>query len=273
MELIIFREAAMRYSFNSYYLDAPLVKGRVFDVFFPEGDTRPLALFFVHGGGWRAGSRQSFHKFMEIFSDMGYAVASTDYRLDARDAFVQLTDVREAYARFVALLRERGVKNPRVAVMGESAGAHLASLLSYTEPRECGEEYVSEEPWVKPVLTVLAATPVDFCPFGEMLDSSRSMMESAAGVSYDECPEVYERLSLKNYIREDNPKTFFVEAELEHLFASSDTRAVCDMHNAMGIGSQWKVYPKMEHGFLYTLTREGQRAAFADICSFLAENE
>ena len=98
----------MKYRFDSYYLDSPLVRGRVFDVFYPERVTRSLAVFIVHGGGWTAGSRASFHKFMEIFSDMGYIVASTDYRLFGVNAFEQLSDVRDAYSRFLDLLIERG---------------------------------------------------------------------------------------------------------------------------------------------------------------------
>ena len=258
----------MKYRFDSYYLDSPLVKGRVFDVFFPEEVTRDLAIFIVHGGGWSAGSRASFHKFMEIFSDMGYVVASTDYRLSGVNAFEQLTDVRDAYARFCDLLSERGIE-PRVAVCGESAGAHLASLLAYTNPGEIGENCPHYDNWVKPSLAVFQATPVDFCPFEAMMESTRAMMEGAAGCAYENDPDRYERLSLKNYIREDNPPTFFLEAGWEHLFPSDATHAVYTRHRELGIPSFWKVYERMEHGFLYELKRAAQREAFADICAFL----
>ena len=39
----------------------------------------------------------------------------------------------------------------------------------------------------------------------------------------------------------------------------------------MGIKSQWKVYTRMEHGFLYELKRKGQIEAFEDICLFLED--
>ena len=121
----------MKHIFSSYYLDAPLVKGRVFDVFEPEEITKDVAVFIVHGGGWRAGTRTHFHEIMEALNERGYITASTDYRLNAKDAFQQLTDVRDAYNRFVELLKEKN-RPFKIAVYGESAGAHLASLPSWS---------------------------------------------------------------------------------------------------------------------------------------------
>ena len=257
----------MVYSFNSYYLDTPLVKGRVFDVFFPEKVEKDTQIFIVHGGGWTGGSRASFHKIMQKFNERGYITATTDYRLYAKDAFEQISDVRDAYSEFVKVLKSRGIE-PKVAVYGESAGAHLASLISYTNPGECGEKSDITE-WVKPAMVMLQATPVDFSPREEMSDRIRSAMQHIAGASYEKCPEIYERLSLKNYVREDNPITFFLEAECESLFPSDATKKIVDRHHDMGIASCWKVYEKMEHGFFYDLTRKGQRDAFSDICDFI----
>ena len=98
----------MKPTFETYYLDSPLVQGRVFDLYVPENVTKDTAIFIVHGGGWRAGSRTGFHEIMEAFGNRGYIVASTDYRLNAKDAFMQLGDIREAYDRFVSILKEMG---------------------------------------------------------------------------------------------------------------------------------------------------------------------
>ena len=80
----------MDYEIRTYYLDKPLKVGRVFDVFMPSEIKKDVALFIVHGGGWRAGSRQLHHSIIEEFVNRGYVVATTDYRLYAKDAFEQL---------------------------------------------------------------------------------------------------------------------------------------------------------------------------------------
>lgn len=258
----------MRYHFQSYYLDCPLQVGRVFDVFEPEKITKDVAVFIVHGGGWRSGSRAAFHGIMEALNQRGYLVASTDYRLNAKDAFEQLSDIRASYDRFVTLLKKKG-RPLRIAVYGESAGAHLASLLLCAAPGECGEENALENEWIRPCMGILQATPCDFLHWEGMIPAFWSTMQDIAGAPYEQDPQRYERLSLKNYIRSSNPPIFFVEAELEHLFPSEYTLEIAKKHRSMDVRSHWKVYEKVEHGFFYELKRKRQLEAFEDICLFL----
>ena len=258
----------MNHLFQSFYLDRPLVKGRVFDVFEPAEITKDTAVFFVHGGGWHGGSRSFCHEFMQELNNRGWLAASTDYRLSGVTAFDQLQDIREAYDRFVSLLK-RKQRPLKIAVYGESAGSHLASLLLYAEPGECGEKCQLENDWVKPHQAILHATPYDFLHWEGMMPQFWNTMQGIAGKPYDQDPERYERLSLKNYVRKNNPQTFFIEAGLEHLFPSEYTRKIAEEHRAMGIESHWKVYPRVEHGFFYELKRQAQLEAFEDFCLFL----
>ena len=258
------------FQFKTYSLDYPPVKGRAFDVFEPEEVTKDIALFFVHGGGWRTGGKEGFHPIMSAFRDQGYIVASAGYRLGAKTAFQQLQDIRESYDGFVTVLKQQN-RPLKIAVYGVSAGAHLASLLIYAEPGECGESAKLENQWVKPYKAMLQATPCDFLYFDEMMPSMWNIMQEMAGVPYDQDPEPYERLSMKNYVREDNPPTFFIEAELETMFYSEHTLKIAKKHREMGIQTHWKVYHLMEHGFFYELRRKGQKDAFRDICLFLED--
>lgn len=261
----------MKNYFKSYYLDSPLQNGRVFDVFDADAGVpqKDLAFFFVHGGGWRHGSRQGgTHILMEALARRGYTCASTDYRLNAPDVFVQISDVREALDSFIDLLINDG-KKPKIIIWGESAGAHLASLVSYAKPGELGEDVSKlKHPEIRPVKAVLQATPYDFLHFEGMMPQQWSLFQSIAGAPYDKDPERYERLSLKNYVRKDNPETFFIEAEYEHMFDSRYTLQIAGEHRKMGINSQWKVYERVEHGFLHDLKRRMQLAAFEDMCLF-----
>ena len=260
--------------FSSYYLDAPIKKGRVFDVFEPyeNAPERDIALFFIHGGGWRSGSRECFHIIMDELCRRGYICASTDYRLDAKDAFEQLSDIRESFDQFVKILKNRGNQMPAIATCGGSAGAHLASLFSLAEPGELGEDVSKiKYPEIRPVKTILQATPYDFLHFEGMMPQFWATMQDIAGAPYEKDPERYERLSLKNLIRKGNPEIFFIEAEYEHLFDSRLTLKIAQDHRKMGIKSQWKVYDRVEHGFMYELTRKMQKAALEDICLFLED--
>ncbi len=258
----------MKHVFNSCYLDSPLVRGRIFDVFEPEEVTQDTAIFIVHGGGWRAGSRESFHEIMQACNQRGFLAASTDYRLSGVTAFEQLGDLRASYDRFISLLKQKN-RPLKIAVYGESAGAHLASLLICAAPGECGETNHLENEWVRPAFGLLQATPATFLPWEDIFPQIWNAMQDIAGASYESDPERFRRLSLDRYIHSGNPPLFFLEAENEHMFPSSMTLELVKKHNALGIPSRWKVYKNMEHGFFYSLNRRQQREAFEDILLFL----
>ena len=122
---------------------------------------------------------------------------------------------------------------------------------------------------VKPKMAMLQATPVDFLPWEGMIPAFWATMQDIAGAPYEKEPERYERLSLKNYIRPDNPPILFLEAEYEHLFPSEHTKKLVALHNEWGIKSYWKVYSKAEHGFFFELTRKSQLEALEDICHYI----
>ena len=268
----------MKHEFQSFYLDSPLTKGRIFDLFLPEETSRDTALFFVHGGGWAGGTRTEYHGIMERCNELGYICASTDYRLPGGMRFAdapgitaidQLRDIRESYDRFVSILKEK--KHPlKIGVFGTSAGAHLASLLLCADPGECGESCSLRNEWVKPACGFLQSTPATFEPWENIFPHIwQAMQLYAAGCRYESNPEAFRALSLNRYIRGDNPRLFFMEAENEHMFPSAMTREIVRRHNEMNIPSEWKVYRAAEHGFFYSLDRAVQREAFEDILRFV----
>jgi acetyl esterase/lipase len=132
------------------------------DLYTPAGEPAPVILF-VHGGGWRMGTREvfvptlrdwrpgPFHRLVAA----GFAVASVDYRLSAEAVFpAQLDDVRAALGYLQARAAELGVDASRVVAWGESAGAHLAALLGLTD----SQAVAGVVDWYGPAdLTTLAA--------------------------------------------------------------------------------------------------------------------
>lgn len=105
-------------------------------------DTRPApVVVFVHGGGWRLGSRRTFTPDLseaESFGRIvaaGFAVASVDHRLSGEALFPAPVDDVVAAVRW---LREHGpehgVDPARLVLWGESSGAHLAVLAAIREP-------------------------------------------------------------------------------------------------------------------------------------------
>lgn len=134
----------MAYKFVTHFLNYPIQKERVYDIFIPETVQHDTAIFMIHGGGWAGGSRTNYYTpIMETLAERGYIVATADYRLNV-SAMEQLKDCREAYAHFINELKKMN-RPLKVAAYGSSAGAHLASLLSVAAPGASGDDFVSAE--------------------------------------------------------------------------------------------------------------------------------
>jgi acetyl esterase/lipase len=104
------------------------------DVYTPPGDgsDRPCVIL-VHGGGWRIGDRSQLRGYGILLGRLGYVCVAPEYRLTPESPWpAQIHDVNAAI-RWVRSNAERlGIDAERIAIEGNSAGAHLALLAAGT---------------------------------------------------------------------------------------------------------------------------------------------
>lgn len=129
------------------YLDVPFAKvdGRelLLDLFMPQDVESPYLVVWIHGGGWRGGSKEICN--LRWLHKHGYAVASVSYRLSQQAVFpAQIHDVKAAVRWLRAHADEYGYRTDRIAVAGASAGGHLATLLGLTPDVEALEGTVGD---------------------------------------------------------------------------------------------------------------------------------
>ena len=252
---------------QTLYFDTPPQTRRAIDLWVPDHlPLQPFTLFFVHGGGWVSGHREGMHSLMYAFYRKGYACISVDYRLGGTPATHQLADVREGLALAHATLKNRGINQPFV-LYGSSAGAHLALLAGLAPAGAAGDPYTGPTPPVAGLVS--SCGPITFEPWDDIFPGIWEAMEKAAGTPYTECPELYRRLSPREYANAGSPPILFLLGECEHMFPNAHTIAFAESLNAAGGRAEYHVYPLAEHGFFYNTTRRCQQMALADVLAFL----
>lgn len=98
------------------------------DLYIPSGTTKPKLVVWIHGGGWRGGSKAKPP--LRRLVDEGYALASISYRLSDTAIFpAAVHDCKGAIRWLRAHASDYGLDASSIAVAGGSAGGTLALLL------------------------------------------------------------------------------------------------------------------------------------------------
>ena len=91
---------------------------------------RPL-FFYIHGGGWIAGNKESRRNYCGKFADSGYFVVNIEYDLAPEAKFpVAINQCIRAVDHVLDHAEKYHLDTDRIAVGGESAGVYYAAFVS-----------------------------------------------------------------------------------------------------------------------------------------------
>ena len=101
------------------------------DLYLPTNVATPRpVVVFVHGGGWKNGSRKSARRTASWLTEHGFIVAGIDYRLtDVAGWPAQIDDCNAAVRWLRDNAKKYNIDPDRIGAWGTSAGAHLAVLM------------------------------------------------------------------------------------------------------------------------------------------------
>jgi len=192
------------------------LKSHTLDLYLPPHSDKTLpVLIWIHGGGWTAGNQYNDMDYMTttlkaVFEE-GYAVASINYRYSTTAVFpAQIKDCNQA----VDFLYDNSVKysldKDKFAVIGFSAGGHLASLMATSNNNTIDEFYYNK---IKPRFKIKAAIdffgPSDFIArIGSMkLDegNKKSTSNLLLGAQPVDRPDLAKFASPTTYVDKDDP--------------------------------------------------------------------
>jgi acetyl esterase/lipase len=213
------------------YAAIPGIRPLELDLYLPPAAGGPVpVVVFLHGGGWRLGSRHgagpafqgvSPSPFEQI-ARAGIAVASIDYRLTGEATWpAQLHDAKAAVRWLRTRAVELGLDPWRIAAWGESAGGHLAELLGLvTDPalegdvgvRGASSQVAAVVAWYAPSDVAAVATDTGADPADP--STREAQLLGAPPVSV---PELAAQASPITHVSGDAPPFLLLHGEADRL--------------------------------------------------------
>lgn len=113
--------------------------GLYLDVIVPDDVTNPPLVMWVHGGGWDELKRS--WTLTKPMVNKGYAYAAVDYRYcDEAPYPAAMIDLKDALLFLRKHADEYGFDGSKIVVSGDSAGAHLATILGVSAGNAAWEQ-------------------------------------------------------------------------------------------------------------------------------------
>jgi len=106
------------------------------DLYLPSGKGPHPALLCFHGGAWLRGSQRQYKSWGPWLAERGFAIVAVDYRLSSQvsPAWPGVwEDVCGALHWLIAQAPSLNIDVTRLGTIGDSAGAHMAVMLSVHE--------------------------------------------------------------------------------------------------------------------------------------------
>ena len=238
-------------------------------VFYPEGHKpadRRSAVVCIHGGGWYAGTPQLFFPHARYFSLRGAVGFSVQYRLLSSKGvtvFDTVSDCKSAM-RFIRKNAGRfGIDRDRMAVMGDSAGGHLAACMAVVDDLDAPGEDTS--------VSAMANATLLYNPIADTVSYRHAL--NAPGIrdpkpedgrekvrAFGETPEERSRrVSPFHNVKRGQAPTLLMQGEKDPITPAIDARRLADAMKKAGNRCDYVELPEEMHAFVlvnYTASEE-----------------
>jgi acetyl esterase/lipase len=223
-----------------------------------KGSAPSPVIVWVHGGGWRGGSKSAGSRARGML-DRGYAIVDVGYRLSGEAIFpAQVEDCKAAVRWVRANAAKYGLDPDRIGAWGSSAGGHLVAFLGTAGDlkefdTEANPRYSSR---VQAVCDWFG--PTDFLQMDKhMLEGSRLVHDSAGSpesllVGGPIQEEPYKSLAGKadpiTYVTKDDPPFLIMHGDKDMLVPLHQSELLLDALKKAGVNATLYVVKGGGHG-------------------------
>lgn len=217
------------------------------DIYIPENGERPLPLLvWIHGGAWKYGSKAPCP--LLPWLRKGYVVASIDYRLSQDAEFpAQIRDCKAAIRWLRSHAKIYGIDPERVAVWGESAGGHLASLVGTAGDVDEWEQ--APETGSSQVQAVIDwYGRADLTPVFKVPVSPDSPVALLLGGSDNDVAEMAQEASPISHVSKDDPPFLIMHGDMDEIVPLRQSQAFAWALRNSGVDVELLILKGVGHG-------------------------
>ena len=234
------------------------LKKHLLDIYLPAEAKGKLPLVvFIHGGGWIGNDKYADMGYMpntvNAMLDNGFAVASIDYRFAMQAVFPAiLQDCNKAVSFLYDNADKYHLDKNRIAVMGFSAGGHLASLMGTSQNNNVKDLYFpnSYRPFqYKAVVDFYGPTDLVLLPGNEDVKSPEALLIGAAPL---ERPDLAKAASPITYIDKNDPPFIIFHGEKDNIVSNKQSKLFSAWLKYHGVKNELTIVKDAPHfGTMY----------------------
>lgn len=218
------------------------------DIYKSKNIKKPAPLLvFIHGGGWRSGNRSDYLIYLVDFAKRGYITATVSYRLLKDGPYPAcVEDISDAVRWFYNNGDKYGYDPDRIALIGGSAGAHLALLAAYgwRNPNiNSDSANVPENSHrIKAVVDIYGPTDLT-----TEYSRNHPTVTSFFTRSFEEAPDLYKEASPIQYLDKNDPPTMILHGTSDDLVPISQSDQLKARLDSLGVPCVYYPVPLWPH--------------------------
>lgn len=209
------------------------------------------AIICIHGGGFRAGKRDSYDALCVKLAQEGFVALTISYRLAPKYQFPAAIHDTKAAVRWVrANAAKYGIDPNRIGVTGGSAGGHLVQFLGVTgDVKEFEGDGGNPDQSSKVTCVVNVYGPSDFTKsYGKSVDAAQ-VLPLFLGGNLETAKLAHIRSSPLNWVTPNAAPTLFIHGTEDKYVAHEQAVWIHDRLKSAGVDTELLLLQGAGHGF------------------------
>jgi acetyl esterase/lipase len=209
------------------------------DLYLPKQSGAPMpAVVYIHGGGWKNGSKNAFSGQAGYMATRGFVGACIEYRLSGEAKYPAALDDSVAAVKWLREhAREYNIDPKRIGAAGGSAGGHLVALLGTMKP---------------PVVQAVAAfnPAVDLVSFGKGAPAdAASAVTEFLGATYESNPKLWAEATPLTHAGKGSAPFLFLHGDADTTVPFQQSLDMLAKLKAAGVPADLFTAKGAKHGF------------------------